>query len=222
MPAPVEAEAGQDVVRLALGQELARDAQDPRGRRRESRRLDLRRHGVEQEGAGAAVAHAVLGGDDELVPRRRRPAWRRRGARPPARPTRWRRSRRPASSSAASRHAPTSLPTPRRHTDPSPARSCLASSPCPTSSAATWRGASWASGGSRARELERGAQHRLDLLGRRRREHRHAGDGQRQGHVEDAVVARPVVAGDAGPVEHEDHRGSRAGRRRGWPGRRRG
>ena len=51
-------------------------------------------------------------------------------------------------------------------------------------------------------------EHRADLLGRRGGEDRHAGDGEAQGHVEDAVVAGPVVAGDPGPVEHEDHRGA--------------
>ena len=67
------------------------------------------------------------------------------------------------------------------------------------------RGLGHADGGGPG-QLEGGAQHRLDLFGRGRREDRHAGDGQRQRQVEDAVVARPVVAGDAGPVEHEDHR----------------
>ena len=60
--------------------------------------------------------------------------------------------------------------------------------------------------GGGPRELEGGAQHRADLLGRRWGEDRHAGDGEGQRHVEDAVMARPVVAGDAGPVQHEDDR----------------
>ena len=55
-------------------------------------------------------------------------------------------------------------------------------------------------------ELEGLGQHDLDLGRRRRGEHRHARDGQGEGHVQDAVVAGPVVTGDAGPVEHQDHR----------------
>ena len=62
------------------------------------------------------------------------------------------------------------------------------------------------SDGRRSGQFERGAQHRLDFLGRGWREHRHARDGKCQRHVEDAVVARTVVAGDAGPVQHEDDR----------------
>jgi hypothetical protein len=60
--------------------------------------------------------------------------------------------------------------------------------------------------GRRARELEGRSQHRADLLGRRWREDRHARDGEGERHVEDAVVAGPVIAGDPGPVQHEDHR----------------
>ena len=69
----------------------------------------------------------------------------------------------------------------------------------------TGRGLGEADGGG-PRELEGGPQHRADLLGRRGGEDRHARDGEGERHVEDAVVAGPVVAGDAGPVEHEDHR----------------
>src|SRR5580704_10139403 len=61
----VEAEAGQDVVRPALGEELARDAQDARRGGAKAGRLDLHRHGVDEERAGPAVADAVLRRDHE-------------------------------------------------------------------------------------------------------------------------------------------------------------
>ena len=49
-------------------------------------------------------------------------------------------------------------------------------------------------------------EHDPHLLGRRRGEDGHPRDRQGQGQVEDAVVAGPVVTGDPGPVEGEDHR----------------
>ena len=193
---------------LPCGMNCARDAEDRGWRAAGSpARFDQGRHGVDEERAGTAVADAVLGGDDEPCAGRHRRAWRRRAATRRGRPRRWRRCPRRRAGRRHSRHAPTILPTPSRQTEPSPARSCRASSPLPTSSRADVAGsASWGSGWSRARGGRGGLQHRRDLLGRRGGEDRHAGDGQGERQVEDAVMARAVVAGDAGPVEHEDDR----------------
>ena len=134
-----------------------------------------------------------------------RRACRRRGATRPGCPTPWRHAfgRQQIGRLDARRHE---LADPERQTEPSPLRTFGAASPEPTSFALTWRGAVLGKRMVRARAAERGAQHGRHLLGRRRGEHGHAGDGQGQGHVEDAVMARAVVAGDAGPVEDEDDR----------------
>ena len=55
-------------------------------------------------------------------------------------------------------------------------------------------------------ERQRVVQHDLQLLGARRREHAHARHLRQQRQVVHPVVARPVVAGDAGAVEAEHHR----------------
>ena len=49
-------------------------------------------------------------------------------------------------------------------------------------------------------------EHVGHFLVRRGREDRHPGNLGEQHHVEHAVVAGPVVAGDAGPVQAEDDR----------------
>src|ERR1019366_5799297 len=59
--AAVEAEALQDVVRLALGDVLPRDPEDPRDRTPPALRFEGELHGVDEEGAGTAVAAGFLG-----------------------------------------------------------------------------------------------------------------------------------------------------------------
>ena len=60
------------------------------------------------------------------------------------------------------------------------------------------------SDGRAVAQVEGVVEHDLQLLVRRRGEHRHARDLRQQDHVEHAVVRGAVVAGDAGPVEAED------------------
>ena len=58
----------------------------------------------------------------------------------------------------------------------------------------------------RARHRERRLEHAGHLLGGGGREDGHVGNGEAEREVQEPVVARPVVAGDAGAVEDEDDR----------------
>ena len=171
--------------------------------------------------AGAALADAVLDGDDE------RGGGRRRRSMSGSRGLTTRTShtvadtpcRRPAGAAASSAAARAACPTARMHTSPSPcahpagpqARADLVGrhlrGPRPS-------GSGWPTGPSLIGEGVASSM-TCELLGRRRGEHRHARHLGEQGQVEHAVVAGAVVAGDAGPVDAEDHRLARAGRRRG-------
>ena len=86
------------------------------------------------------------------------------------------------------------------------ARTLRAVRPLPTSSAPTWRAAVFGHRNATGPDggAHRVAEHHADLLVRRRREHGEARDLGEQREVVEAVVARAVVAGDAGAVDTED------------------
>ena len=132
MPCAVEAELGEQLVGLALGDEGPRHAEDPErtGAATPPRGSAPRDRGAE-ELTGPSVAEAVLDGDDDAVREGGR-EHRGVGRRDDAHVEDGRRRRpRPTSRSAASSAAPTSLPTARTHTVPSPSRSCRARRPSP-------------------------------------------------------------------------------------------
>ena len=130
IPAASQTQAGQDVIGLALGQVLAGDPEAPVSRASVTRRFDLCRHRVDRNATRAPVAHPVLHGHHQSVPGRvgqHRDVGRAHHPHVPHVAS----DALGANSRPRSRHAPTALPTPSRHTDRRLAQ--RASRPVPTS-----------------------------------------------------------------------------------------